>query len=118
MEYEVWRSPTGKFPVTEAIENLRNGAERFSEKLLRLEQFTYPQLCRSETLKRVKGAKFKLHELRLDFNRNTYRIFCVPAKEKLYLLHMVTKKYRRLLQKDIAIAEERARMLSININNL
>lgn len=115
MEHIFWESSPGNSPVAEAIYELNvkdsKSASRLYKRLKFLEKLSYPELRKAGIIDKIDGAKFKLHELRIDLQNKTCRIYCLAGQNELCLLHLVIKKSNKLLQRDIQTAEERAKLI-------
>jgi len=113
MQYEFWSASDGTMPVREEMRNLKakdaESAVILVWKLESLEAYSFGQLWRSHMVKKVRG---KLWEWRPHLKDKTCRIFFVIDHEgKMWLLEMIIKKNMKLKNKDIEVAEQRARTI-------
>lgn len=113
MEYNFWKDGDNHSPVEEDIEDLGDGdsdsAAKVIKKLEMLEQLSFKQLRTSKTIEHIKD---KIWTLRYYLKNKICRIyFKVDQHGIMQLVHLVIKKSWKLKQKDIAIAEARARTI-------
>ncbi|MQL52762.1 type II toxin-antitoxin system RelE/ParE family toxin [Desulfofundulus thermobenzoicus] len=107
VEIEYFHLSSGKEPVKDFINALSaKDKSRIFRGFSLLEEF-WPRLGQPH-VKNITGEP-SLWELRVQGNRNTFRIFFGHGKGKIVLLHAITKKGQRIPLKDIRLAAERLR---------
>jgi len=105
-DYEFYVGDNNRAPVKEYIDRLEaEGQARFYRKFnLLLEQGSGLPAPHS---KPVRG---KIHELRVQWNKRSYRVFYFIDGKTAILLHVIVKAREKLQQSDICIAEKRMSM--------
>lgn len=101
---EYYMEENGNFPVRNFLRSLDEGTyARFARSFERLRE---RNIFAKEPL--VKHIQDKIWELRVESNKNTYRILYIFFNGKrIILLHGFSKKTQKLPQKELDIAKKR-----------
>lgn len=71
-------------------------------------------LFNTKYLKKLRG--YELYEIRIEWEKVCYRILCLIVKTTCWLLHIFVKKSNKTPKREINIAIDRAKKLSIFLN--
>lgn len=117
MQIELWENERKRCPVGDYITEIRDkkiqrkilwGIDLLEEKGL--------LLINTEYLLQISHKIETLHELRIKYRNNIYRILLIVINEVAWLLHAFTKKSDKTPPNEIEIAIGRAQILKLTLN--
>lgn len=110
MEIDYFEKDSGELPVIDFIDALDEKSAGKILKVIDLLEETGTKLLFTEFMGKMSGTK-GLYELRIFFNKVKYRILFVIVKSTAHMLHGIIKKTQKIKQKDIDLAEDRAKIV-------
>lgn len=116
MEVESFRSSSGKDYVGEAILGLPAKAQKkVIKRLNMLNQYGFGFITHSGYVKKLKG--YDLYEVKIDFNKISYRILFSIRDTTCWLLNMFIKKRQKTPLNEIDTALQRSKRLDFSMNH-
>lgn len=110
MTLKFWKTTSGRSPVEEFIDKLRDAhaQQAIYDKLDFIESSEQKELMASGTLDPVGGYK-PLLETRIRRGKAQYRLLSVVKDTVCWVLHVFSKKSRKILPQDLDTAMKRAK---------
>lgn len=114
MKIDFYCSTGGKYYVKEFISGLPpKTVKKVVRQLELLEKHGLNFVTHSGTMKKLQG--YDIYEIKIDFNKICYRIFCVMRKATCWMLHMFIKKSNFTPVREIMTAMSRAQNLDLQL---
>lgn len=114
MEIHFWEDAQKNCPVQEFLRDRRNAeletVEKINDQLDRVEQRSFSELTRSDTLKKLKGFS-NLYEIRVPVKRIEYRFLGALKNNQIWLVHVFKKKRSETEPRHLGTALNRTQQL-------
>ncbi len=117
MQIELWENERNRCPVGKYITDIKD--KKVQKKILWAIDLLGEKgllLIHTGYLLQINHKVETLHELRIKYRNNIYRILLIVINEAAWLLHAFTKKSNKTPPNEIEIAIERAQILKLSLN--